>query len=275
MASTRVPGISKLVLERVRVFRERTEIQLGKLTLLAGANSSGKSTAMLGALLLKQTLDAPFDPGPLLLRNGHVELTSFDQLRTRDTTAPVVIGLVTTDGMRFEASFDRTAAGDLEVVQNVSRGSKGRTAVVRRGGTTRGRPVARVRFFLGGDMPRAEQIALPESAARASDALVHILHVPGLRTPPQRDYILTAVGDTFDGRFDRYVAAIVLEWQRTKDERLSAIGAELRALGLTWKVEAQRVSDTSVTLRVGRLRDARQGGAKDLVDIADVGVGVS
>jgi hypothetical protein len=135
--------------------------------------------------------------------------------------------------------------------------------------------VTRVRFFLGGNMPRAEQVMLPESAARASEALVHILHVPGLRTPPQRDYILTAAGDTFEGRFDRYVASILLEWQRTKDGRLEEVGADLRALGLTWKVEAKRVSDTSVTLRVGRLRDARQGGARDLVDIADVGVGVS
>jgi predicted ATPase len=48
MASKTVPGISKLVLERVRVFRSRTEIELGALTVFAGANRSGKSTAMMG-----------------------------------------------------------------------------------------------------------------------------------------------------------------------------------------------------------------------------------
>lgn len=275
MASKNVPAISKLILERVRVFRARAEIELGALTVLAGANSSGKSTAMMGALLLKQTLDAPFDPGPLLLRDGHVELTSFEQLRTKGETEPVVIGLETTDGMRLEAHFDRSPEGDVDVVENTASGTRGRTARIRKGGQTRGRPVARERFFLGGNMPRAEQIALPESAARASDALVHILHVPGLRTPPQRDYILTAAGDTFDGRFDRYVASILLEWQRAKDPRVGEVGADLRRIGLTWKVEARRVSDTSVVLRVARLRRPTQGGARDLVEIADVGVGVS
>ena len=56
-------AIATLVFERFRVFRERTELSIAPLTLLAGANSSGKSSAMLPLLLLKQTLDAPFDPG--------------------------------------------------------------------------------------------------------------------------------------------------------------------------------------------------------------------
>ncbi len=275
MASKVVPAISKLVLERVRVFRHHTEIDLAKVTVFAGANSSGKSTAMLGALLLKQTLDAPFDPGPLLLRNGHVELTSFDQLRTKGEEGPVRIGLETTDGMRLTASFDRGASGDIEVLENHARGSAGRAARIKLGGTWQKRPVSRHRFLLGKAMPRSEQFLLPMSAARASDVLTHILHVPGLRTPPQRDYPLTATGDTFEGRFDRYVASILLDWQREKDSRLAGVGEDLRRLGLTWKVDARRVSDTSVVLRVGRLKDARQGGAHDLVDVADVGVGVS
>jgi hypothetical protein len=45
---------------------------------LRGREPLGKIDGDDGALLLKQTLEAPFDPGPLLLRDGHVELTSFD-----------------------------------------------------------------------------------------------------------------------------------------------------------------------------------------------------
>ncbi|MBZ0116699.1 MAG: ATP-binding protein, partial [Sandaracinaceae bacterium] len=98
MARAKQPeALAKIIVERFRVFRERTEIEIGPLTILAGANSSGKSSAMMAPLLLKQTLDAPFDPGPLLLNGGHVSVTSFDdQLRcasvvsTPSTTSPLV-----------------------------------------------------------------------------------------------------------------------------------------------------------------------------------------
>jgi predicted ATPase len=46
-------------------------------------------------------------------------------------------------------------------------------------------------------------------------------------------------------------------------------------LGLTWKVEARQVDATRVELNVGRLRSPARGGARDLVNIADVGFGVS
>ncbi len=46
-------------------------------------------------------------------------------------------------------------------------------------------------------------------------------------------------------------------------------------LGLTWKVEAKRVDDTQVELRVGRMPHPKPGGAHDVVSVADVGFGVS
>jgi len=53
------------------------------------------------------------------------------------------------------------------------------------------------------------------------------------------------------------------------------VGADLARLGLTWKVTPRRVDDTHVELKVGRLPRAQQGGAQDLVNIADVGFGAS
>ncbi len=46
---------------------EEQRVEIFPLTLLAGANSSGKSSLMQPLLLLKQTLEASYDPGPLLL----------------------------------------------------------------------------------------------------------------------------------------------------------------------------------------------------------------
>jgi hypothetical protein len=53
------------------------------LTLLAGANSSGKSSVMQGPLLLKQTLEAQYDPGALLLDGPHVRFTAIEQMLPR------------------------------------------------------------------------------------------------------------------------------------------------------------------------------------------------
>src|SRR6185503_13112153 len=58
------------------------------LTVLAGANSSGKSTAMQPLLLLKQTLESGFDPGALLLHDTHVRFTMADQVPSRAPGRP-------------------------------------------------------------------------------------------------------------------------------------------------------------------------------------------
>lgn len=105
--------------------------------------------------------------------------------------------------------------------------------------------------------------------------LRQIIHVPALRGNPVRTYKTTAVGNEFQGTFEPYVASIVNHWQTTRDPRLKQLGAALEKLGLTWKVEATRIDDTQVELRVGRLRHSTRAGARDLVSIADVGFGLS
>src|SRR5579859_5779520 len=54
-------------------------VEIRPLTILAGANSSGKSSIMQPLLLLKQTLEAPYDPGPLLLNGPNIQFTRADQ----------------------------------------------------------------------------------------------------------------------------------------------------------------------------------------------------
>ncbi|TAG34562.1 MAG: hypothetical protein EAZ34_05490, partial [Polaromonas sp.] len=103
----------------------------------------------------------------------------------------------------------------------------------------------------------------------------NIIHVPGLRGNPERSYKKTAVGGSFPGTLDTYVASIVAHWQESDQDKLDTLGRQLQQLGLTWKVTSKKIDDTRVELQVGRLPTAAQGGAKDLVSIADVGFGVS
>ena len=49
------------------------------LTILAGANNSGKSSIMQPLLMMKQTLEATYDPGPLKLDGPNAHFTSAEQ----------------------------------------------------------------------------------------------------------------------------------------------------------------------------------------------------
>ena len=71
-------GITEI---RVSGFKsiDNESIEIRPLTILAGANSSGKSSIMQPMLLMKQTLDATYDPGPFLLYGPHVKFTQFEQ----------------------------------------------------------------------------------------------------------------------------------------------------------------------------------------------------
>ena len=142
--------------------------------------------------------------------------------------------------------------------------------------------VSRERCFLSFELVREED---PQRRAifgshlmLTGDFVSHIqnlIHLPGLRGNPRRTYPNTAGGPQFQGTFEPYVASVVAQWQSTRDNRLADVAAALEEMGLTWKVEAKAVDDTQVELRVGRLSHSRRGGARDLVNIADVGFGVS
>ncbi len=58
-------------------------IELRPLTILAGANNSGKSSMIQPLLSLKQTLEAPYDPGPLMLNGPNVRFTLVEQFLNR------------------------------------------------------------------------------------------------------------------------------------------------------------------------------------------------
>src|ERR1019366_1814068 len=71
------------------------------------------------------------------------------------------------------------------------------------------------------------------------------------------------------------VASVIHRWGTSKDDRIGLLENNLRLLGLTSGVATEAIDDTRVELRVDRLPVAAKGGARDTVNIADVGFGVS
>ena len=102
-----------------------------------------------------------------------------------------------------------------------------------------------------------------------------VMHIPGLRGNPHEHIPLRQSGRVFPGLLRTMSASLIAHWNSESPEKTKRLSDDMKLLGLTWKIEAKRIDDTQVELRVGRLPRPKQGGARDLVSIADVGFGVS
>ena len=281
--------------------RAERKLALSALNIVAGANSSGQSSFMQPLLLLKQTLEAAYDPGPLLLDGPNVKFTELAQIFSKASAEKqLVIGLARMDGTALRLSFDLDDKGQLRVKETALTDEKGAVQRITENTTseelfaylkgidkgyqwskvlkkeTLG--VIRERIFLRAatSFKGGQILSIPNLVDKFSDLIGrNIIHVPGLRGNPLRSYPKTAVGNSYPGTLDAYVASIIADWQEKGDKRLSQLGSQLQQLGLTWKVTAKKLDDTRVELQVGRLPTAARGGANDLVSIADVGFGVS
>lgn len=293
-----VNKLTAITIEGFKSIRTERTLKLSALNILAGANSSGKSSFMQPLLLLKQTLEATYDPGPLLINGPNVKFTELSQIFSKSNNRKQLqIGLADAQGLMLKLYFDLDAKKQLRIKENVFPNAQGVEQKITEHSTQEQLlqifqsldgslrvplkdaelKVIRERVFLrvaGIDAGRDFFITHPTS--NFGDWIGrNIIHVPGLRGNPERSYPKTAVGSNYPGTLDAYVASIIAEWQSTGDKRLLALGTQLQLLGLTWKVTAKKVDDTRVELQVGRLPAAMQGGANDLVSIADVGFGVS
>jgi hypothetical protein len=107
---------------------EEQRIEIRPLTLLAGANSSGKSSIMQPLLLLKQTIEAPGDPGALLLDGPNVRFTSAEQLLCKGanplSSEPLAVRLENAGGATLETRFKVQKGQGFEVVHMVYRHGK-------------------------------------------------------------------------------------------------------------------------------------------------------
>ncbi|HNS22945.1 MAG TPA: AAA family ATPase [Sedimentisphaerales bacterium] len=301
--------ITKIAVRGFKSIADEQEIELRPLTLLAGANSSGKSSIMQPVLLLKQTLEAPSDPGPLLIDGPNVRFTSAEQLLSRMSgkakTSGFSVRIELSNGPCLQVLFKREkgVGFELNTMDYADDGEKLHvvpdmahddilkclpshlkaihTEIEKSAKGTLHWSVYRERCFFsfGLSGPEIGQSRISLGPVSPTGRFVHhlqrLIHLPGLRGNPQRNYPKTAIGPFFPGTFEDYVASAIAQWQSTNDKHLSSLGSALEDMGLTWKVEAKPVGDTQVELRVARLPHGKRGGAYDLVSIADVGFGVS
>ena len=292
----RIEGITKITVIGFKSIAEERAIDIRPLTIIAGANSSGKSSIMQPLLMLKQTLEAPYDPGPLLIDGPNVQFTSAEQFLSKlmgeKGAERFQIQIETDESYSIGTTFGKGQNGIELAEMTVERKSSGK----------------RRRFTLYPEMPLEEIKSLADKGSSLKDLgkdydvvrrshcflelqsqdghrglnfthelafnIVRSIHLPGLRGNPERTYKLTSTGPRYPGTFENYAANIIHEWQETADKHLKTLADALHTLGLTGQVGTKKIGDTRIELQVGRLPDDRTS-TTDMVSIADVGFGVS
>ncbi|WP_212734815.1 AAA family ATPase, partial [Paenibacillus polymyxa] len=68
-------GITSIGVTNYKSLMGSKEIEIRPLTIIAGSNSSGKSSIIQPLLLIKQTLEQSYDPGALLLNGPNARFT--------------------------------------------------------------------------------------------------------------------------------------------------------------------------------------------------------
>ena len=298
-------GITRISVSGFKSIAEEQSIEVRPLTILAGANSSGKSSIMQPLLLLKQTLEASYDPGALRLDGPNVRFTSAEQFLSNidhgKHTDVFSIGIETGDGDSLTTWFRKPPGKPIEVQKSmsISAGSK----FLLRPGMTLDEIESNVSpdslFFIGLYSIKDPEVTVARdgfflvvsvrSRSGSSERgeifyqqnriiefyISGVIHIPGLRGNPERAYALAAVGETFPGTFENYAASVIAKWQADNDDKLEGVSQDLKELGLTSKISALPLNDTQVELQVARMPQEAKSKAGDMVSIADVGFGVS
>jgi len=270
-------GITRIAVEGFKSIARRQEIEIAPLTILAGANSSGKSSIMQPLLMLKQTLEATYDPGPLKLDGPNVTFSSSEQFLSKgDPRLPSVLRMeVGAEGFGLEITFAkrqglvvqdetfsvlgeritlRPEMSHQELVQAVNEPWKGIGDQL---------SLIQHRFLL----VIANETSPPTTVYPVPD-IQGVIHVPALRGNPTRAYPAAGSGPSFPGLFHHYVASTILGWQKENSRRYEDLVLDLQSTDLALDMFAHRVNDVAIEIRVNLVKSRTD-------NIADVGVGVS
>jgi predicted ATPase len=308
-----------MLIEEIRVQGYKSlvdaTLHVRPLTLLAGTNSSGKSSIMQPLLLIKQTMEALYQPaGALVLDGAHVQAERSEELLSKNYKTDVfsikIVGFnklvegdynavnsekrfflqndFVSDGLNFITFRQVSILGNKEIISiNSSDNSndifeKIKKIIVKSDSFTNANscktikigPFLAINFFDIENRP----IGFYFPSQYLMESLANAIHVPGLRIGANRTYPATSIQFQIKGTFDLYAAGTISQWQQQNNiAALTQLNDSLQRLGLTNTVTAKVKNANEVELSVNRLPSASKAKPRkaDMVNIADVGIGVS
>ena len=298
MSKETIEGITKIAVSGFKSLAEEREIDICPLTILAGANSSGKSSIMQPLLMLKQTLEAPYDPGPLLIDGPNVQFTEATQFLSalpngkRTDRFQIQIQTHKSNVSNAVRTTFRKGKNGIEIVEMTKENLDPDQALSTKSLTLHPEMSSEEIKSLGNQDPAFKNFDIVKRSrcflylgSQYSSGFYEVtygfgayifntIHLPGLRGNPERTYKLTSTGPRYPGTFEYYAASIIHDWQTTEDDRLKILVNALHRLGLTGQVRTEKIGDVGIEIKVG-LHPRHGTSQTAMVSIADVGIGVS
>ncbi|WP_138755788.1 AAA family ATPase [Paenibacillus sinopodophylli] len=299
-----VKGIVSIRIRGFKSFLKESHISIKPLTILAGSNSSGKSSIFQPILLMKQTLDESYDPGALQLNGPNVKFSSSSQIISMGSeSAEFFVEVENGSGEKVGITYikrEESKAGFEIKNMKIKQGktnikleeSMNEADVVSAMKEVRGDgfqyyynkdltpTIVRNRCFLDIGLYDKEENGYILYQQRTTFLIErnirNIMHLPGLRGNPERNYPVTAVDFermNFSGTFEKYVASIIAQWKDTQNVvMLNVLKINLKKLGLAKNIDTKYINDTEIAIYVSRSNSSDDD---DIVSIADVGLGLS
>jgi hypothetical protein len=303
------PGITRIAVTGFKSLATKTDVEIRPLTVLAGANSSGKSSLMQPLLLMKQTLESDVVPaGPFLLSGPYTQYTETKQFLMSGMDAasisPSFSVDFTIDGdldvgytyavkpnnefdliqMRTKDNMDQRGWIIDENVKDSYRIDFLREKTSGSIGSSVSLSLVRYKYFYrtcliegSSDSSINRQIFDIGAAIDLNNKIRRILYVPGLRGDQLRKWFLLEVPATnvYEGPFESYVPSIIEYLQQSdpkKSPSIKELNAALERLGLASSIRTQRLNESEIEMRVPRAFNSDES---DSVSVADVGLAVS
>ncbi|WP_374087939.1 AAA family ATPase [Methylomicrobium lacus] len=299
----------KISIEGYKSIAQKRCLEIGGLTILSGANSSGKSSFMQPLLLIKQTLENDFDAGSLMLDGPNVKLTDSSQIISRVPSEEQGFFTVSISNEKTEtiASYKFWKKRGIHIDSIVHRSDEFKDGIRIHLGL---KPSEIESLFISEHFTQIKQILGKEkkvtwkvvrdrcflelqmqvgaksfpfgggfTPARNLELLSRrLIHVPGLRGNPERSYKVAISESVYPGSFEKYVASIIHKWKFSKSKgekaKFETLREQLKFLGLASSIETVSINDTSLEIRISR-HSGSTSTDLDHVNIADVGFGVS
>lgn len=297
----------ELSVEGYKSISSKQTLKFDGLTILAGANSSGKSSFMQPFLILKQTIENHYDSGSLALYGENAKLTDSSQIiskvpthtkksfsiemKTDKNTCSVTYkykrgyglqvdvvemindkipnGLSLKVGMKSELIERTVPEEDFKFIKKFYEGEK----------LTPKWKAIREKCFISAELSfEGDKFSRLRAGIEPTKELqffvTQLIHVPGLRGNPERNYKIASSNDVYPGSFEKYVASIISSWSKLSkfETKYSQLKDQLLELGLASNIKTVKVDDTSVEIQISRSTHSNE---QDCVNIADVGFGVS
>lgn len=280
------------------------EIDFCGLTILAGANSSGKSSFMQPLLILKQTLESYIATNVLTIDGPNLKLTDSSQILSKvkgHESKSFSIGYRSKE-TEFKALYTLKQGIGFSIEKQTYKGTDFPNGLtLKKNSTDEG-----IRNQIGQNSDRFPFNFIKESnsklkaiqdrsfidvsispegsessgfafafspSGRISSLLKKMIHVPGLRGNPERTYRATAFEGNFIGSFEQYVASIIKNWKmidagkKKPNSKYNELVKQLQLLGLAQSIDARSINDTRIELVVSRIKKCTQSQQREHIAI--------